>query len=67
MVCQCIFNRLRKQATNWYTNVLKTINLAIIKLYDYGRLAQLDRALASEAKGRWFESSIARQTRNPLL
>ena len=27
----------------------------------HGRLAQLDRVLASEAKGRWFESNTARQ------
>ena len=39
---------------NGLTKILIHYNIVIS-----GRLAQVDRALASGAKGRWFESSIA--------
>lgn len=48
------------------TVLIKSGYTALAEYHIYASVAQLDRALASDARCRWFESSRARQ-KEPLV
>ncbi len=48
-----------RTATSFFSDLM--FKQAVIQPLLYALVAQLDRALDSDSKGRWFESSQARQ------